>query len=95
MRTIDEESALKKQVVAMLLSCLAACAAAQLFAQRQAAPDAVDAVTQHVGLLQARLRGEHLKTHLAQTALLEPRQVQQYVQLSGYTDGAHPERHKH
>jgi len=55
-----------------------------LFAQRAAASDAVDAATRRVGLLQAELRAEHLKTHLAQTALLSAEQVRQYSVLRGY-----------
>jgi uncharacterized cupredoxin-like copper-binding protein len=36
----------------------------------------LDRATQQVGLLQARLRSEHLKTHLTQTALLAPEPLQ-------------------
>src|SRR5439155_1849011 len=46
----------------------------QLFAKGQADPAGVDRATQQVGQLQARLRSEHLKTHLTQTALLAPEQ---------------------
>lgn len=61
----------------------------QLFAQKQADPVAVDRATQQVGQLQARLRSEHLKTHLTQTALLAPEQVRRYAVLRGYaTDPA-------
>ena len=56
----------------------------QLFAQKQADPVAVDRATQQVGLLQARLRFEHLKTHLTQTGLLAPEQVRRYAVLRGY-----------
>lgn len=58
-----------------------------LFAQRAAAPAAVDAATRRVGLLQAELRAEHLKTHLAQTALLGAEQVRLYSVLRGYGEG--------
>lgn len=61
----------------------------KLFAQRAAAVDTVDAATRRVGLLQAELRAEHLKTHIAQTALLSGDQVQMYAVLRGYAaDGA-------
>ena len=60
----------------------------KLFARRAAAADTIDAATRRVGLLQAELRAEHLKTHIAQTALLSGNQVQMYAVLRGYaTDG--------
>ncbi len=50
---------------------------------------AADRVTSQVGALQAKLRGDHLKTHLQQTALLNAQQVQQYNVLRGSVkDGA-------
>jgi hypothetical protein len=55
-----------------------------LFAQRQADPAGVDEATRAVGLLQGRLRAEHLNTHLAQTALLNAEQVRAYDRLRGY-----------
>ena len=58
------------------------------FARRAAAADTIDAATRRVGLLQAELRAEHLKTHIAQTVLLSGDQVQMYAVLRGYaTDG--------
>ncbi len=63
-----------------------------VFAKRDASPDAVDASTRRVGLVHAELRSEHLKTHLAQTALLDARQVQHYVRLRGYA--ADPQKHR-
>jgi Spy/CpxP family protein refolding chaperone len=61
----------------------------KLFAQRAAAADTVDAATRRVGLLQAELRAEHLKTHIAQTALLSGDQVRMYPVLRGYAaDGS-------
>ena len=59
-----------------------------LFAGRRAQPDAVEAATAEVGRLHARLRAEHLNTHLQQTALLRPNQVQAYNQARGYAAGA-------
>jgi hypothetical protein len=69
-----------------------------VFAQRSATPDVVDAATRRVALLLAELRAEHLKTHLAQTALLGPEQVRRYNVLRGYDDAAGGHRsgtHKH
>jgi len=61
-----------------------------LFAHRAAQPHAVDSATAEVGRLQARLRAEHLNTHLQQTALLRPEQVQAYNEARGYTTPAVP-----
>ena len=55
-----------------------------LFASRRAQADAVDAATSEVGRIHARLRAEHLNTHLQQTALLRPEQVRAYNRLRGY-----------
>jgi Spy/CpxP family protein refolding chaperone len=68
-----------------------------LFAQRSAASETVDAATRRVGLLQAELRAEHLKTHLAQAALLTPDQMRRYSELRGYGDarGHGSGTHKH
>lgn len=63
----------------------------KLFAQRAADAAAVDAATRRVGLLQANLRAEHLKTHVAQTALLSGDQVRMYSVLRGYTGAGTPE----
>ncbi len=59
----------------------------KLFAQRAADVVAVDAATRRVGLLQADLRAEHLKTHVAQTSLLNSDQIRMYSVLRGYTRG--------
>ena len=56
-----------------------------LFAARTADADTVDEATRRVALLQAQVRAEHLKTHIAQTALLSDKQVQLYGALRGYT----------
>ncbi|NRF71196.1 hypothetical protein HLB44_29805 [Aquincola sp. S2] len=55
-----------------------------LFADRRASAESVEDAARDVGQLQARLRAEHLKTHLAQTALLSGEQVRTYNQLRGY-----------
>ena len=67
-----------------------------LFADRRAQADTVEAATAEVGRISARLRAEHLNTHLQQTALLRPAQVQAYNQFRGYAappvvdGGRHP-----
>lgn len=76
-----------------------------LFATRKATAASVDQATARIGALQAQLRAEHLRTHLAQTALLDARQVQRYAALRGYagdsqpaqpaTHGGHSSTHKH
>jgi Spy/CpxP family protein refolding chaperone len=58
------------------------------FAAREIDPATLARLTRGIGELQAQLREEHLRTHLAQTALLEPRQVQRYAVLRGYSSGA-------
>lgn len=45
----------------------------------------VERLTQEIGVLQARIRAGHLRTHIAQTALLRPEQIARYQQLRGYS----------
>ena len=54
------------------------------FSSRQVDAQHAEDLTRQIGSLQARLRAEHLKTHLAQTALLSARQVASYQSLRGY-----------
>lgn len=56
----------------------------RLFAHRHADAEAVDKATQRIGALQARIRAEHLITHLNQTALLSTDQIRRYSALRGY-----------
>lgn len=56
----------------------------RLFSARLATPAGVLEATQRVASLQARLRAEHLNTHLAQAALLSPAQALRYIELRGY-----------
>lgn len=60
----------------------------RLFAERQATPERVLEATQRIASLQARLRAEHLTTHLAQTALMSSAQALRYAELRGYTGAA-------
>ena len=55
-----------------------------LFAGQQASRESVDSATREIGALQARLRAEHLATHLTQTALLDVHQIERYSVLRGY-----------
>ncbi len=56
----------------------------ELFATQQATVDTVETSARDVGLLQASLRAEHLKTHLAQRALFNAEQTRKYTELRGY-----------
>lgn len=67
------------------------------FAQKRIDGESLSSLTLKAGQAQAKLRDEHLRTHLEQTRLLTPAQVRHYVVLRGYangTPGAPPE-HKH
>jgi len=55
-----------------------------LFANRGATPEAVDRIVAGWGAASAKLRAEHLKTHLETTALLSAEQVERYVHARGY-----------
>jgi Spy/CpxP family protein refolding chaperone len=54
------------------------------FATKQIDAKRISELTQRIGVLQATLRGEHLQTHLAQTALLNAQQITSYQSLRGY-----------
>ena len=56
------------------------------FAGRTIDAARLSVLTREIGLKQAQLREEHLRTHLEQTALLTPEQVNRYAQLRGYAD---------
>lgn len=60
----------------------------RLFSDGAATDAAVDAKLAEIAAAQAKLRGSHLKTHLATTALLAPAQVESYVKLRGYADAS-------
>ena len=61
-------------------------ALARLFAGRKATVQAVDDTLAGLAAAQARLRGSHLKAHLAATQLLSADQVRKYAELRGYAD---------
>jgi Spy/CpxP family protein refolding chaperone len=54
------------------------------FASKKVDARVADDLTRQIGLLQARLRAEHLQTHLTQTTFMTPRQIAGYQRLSGY-----------
>jgi Spy/CpxP family protein refolding chaperone len=56
----------------------------RLFAARSATDASVEAKLAQIATAQAKVRGSHLKTHLAATALLTPAQIDHYAQLRGY-----------
>lgn len=56
----------------------------EAFASRRIDAAALSRLTAEIGALQAQLREEHLRTHLAQTALLSADQVRRYAVLRGY-----------
>ena len=60
----------------------------RMFRERTVTEAAVDAKLAEIAAAQARLRGSHLKTHLATTALLAPGQIESYVKLRGYANAA-------
>ncbi|MGH6609000.1 MAG: Spy/CpxP family protein refolding chaperone [Burkholderiaceae bacterium] len=66
-----------------------------LFAQQQAETSNVSTATERVGNLQAKLRAEHLNTHLQQKALLTAEQVQRYSELRGYQAAHSPSHRSH
>jgi Heavy-metal resistance len=57
-----------------------------LFAQKKITPESLDVLTQKIGQLQAQIRAEHLRTHLAQAALLSREQIAKYNTLRGYVN---------
>jgi Spy/CpxP family protein refolding chaperone len=54
------------------------------FASKRIDPSSLKAMTAEIGQRAARLREEHLRTHLMQTALLDAAQIQRYAKLRGY-----------
>ncbi|MGK6306161.1 Spy/CpxP family protein refolding chaperone [Variovorax sp. DT-64] len=56
----------------------------EAFASKRIDPASLNAMTAEIGRRSARLREEHLSTHLAQTAILSAEQIRRYAQLRGY-----------
>ena len=59
----------------------------RLFADAQADDANVHALLEEIALLQARLRGAHLRAHIAQRDVLSAGQIARYDELRGYTSG--------
>jgi Spy/CpxP family protein refolding chaperone len=67
----------------------------QAFASRRADEATLRQLTAEAARLQGELRFEHLKTHLAQAALLRREQVAHYANLRGYTAAGGGQQHRH
>ena len=60
-----------------------------LFAKGSPSPEAVSAVVGRLASTVGLLRASHLNAHIATTRLLEPKQVDRYVQARGYAGTQH------
>lgn len=60
----------------------------ELFAKGSPTPEAVTAVSGRLASTVGLLRASHLNAHIATTRVLEPKQVERYVETRGY-GGAH------
>ncbi|HWK94382.1 MAG TPA: periplasmic heavy metal sensor [Pseudolabrys sp.] len=58
------------------------------FAARSVTPATLSAATDAIGAAQGRLRGAHLKYHLAMLKALTPEQIKRYGELRGYANAA-------
>lgn len=100
-KSASEELMLKHKAEARALGAQLVEAEQELdkaFAARQMDEAQLAAQTQRIGQLQAALRNAHLQTHLQQTRLLTPHQINRYAQLRGYTgsaDAAPASTHRH
>ncbi len=65
------------------------------FAERTLDAERLRRATKQLAALRGELRYVHLVAHLETTALLEPRQIDSYTRLRGYTQGEHPGRQHH
>jgi Spy/CpxP family protein refolding chaperone len=67
-----------------------------LFAQKRIDRKKLRAVVNEIAHLQARLRAAHLQAHLDVRQLLSSAQIEKYVELRGYKNGAehHPSKHR-
>lgn len=91
-RLLAEHKARAKAIGTRLLAAERALDTA--FAMRDIDERRLGELTAEIGHQQAALREEHLRTHLAQTALLDSEQIRRYAELRGYTH-ASPEAPKH
>jgi hypothetical protein len=63
------------------------------FADRSVTPDSLRSATGAIGATQAELRHAHLKYHLSAAAIVSPEQTRRYLELRGYAEGSHANRH--
>jgi hypothetical protein len=63
------------------------------FADRSVTPDSLRSATGSIGATQAELRHAHLKYHLSAAAIVSPQQTRRYLELRGYAEGSHANRH--
>ena len=54
------------------------------FASKRMSAELLKAQLMQIGRLQVAIREEHLRTHLVQTSLLTPEQIERYKSLQGY-----------
>jgi len=66
----------------------------QLFASDRVNEHNLIEATRKIAALRGELRYTHLKTHLAQRALLSPHQLQRYDQLRGYGEAGAEHQHQ-
>lgn len=85
---LDRHKASARQIGAALVAAEEALDRA--FSTRRVDNASLSRLTGDIGSLQARLREEHLRTHLEQTALLSSEQIQQYATLRGYITSGVP-----
>ena len=65
----------------------------QLFAGRSVDEASLARALEEIGTTQARIRGAHLKAHLAQARILTPEQTSHYAELRGYDTSDVPRDH--
>lgn len=64
-----------------------------VFSDGRASGPVVSALTEEIGRIESRLRYTHLAAHLATADILSESQIEAYVKLRGYHDGADHSRH--
>jgi len=67
----------------------------QLFASKTITSTQLESELRAIGALHAQIRGAHLQAHLAQTAILTPEQLTNYVKLRGYAATVEQPAHEH
>lgn len=69
----------------------------EAFGRRSIDADRLDELVAAAARLRGRLRAEHLRTHLQQTALMSAEQIHRYKELRGYSEQAAdaPRSHGH